>query len=153
MSVALSEAEVHWRAFLDSLIGRGLRGVKYIASDDHAGLKAARKAMFPGVPWQRCQFHLQHNAQGYVTKLDQRKAGRTTPDADHHLLDELLWAVAPIGARWWQIPALHGLFEAMPSSMRLSSANPPQAVTSREVNFRSNGVSEGIGSSKRYRYR
>ena len=72
VSVALSEAEVHWRAFLDSLIQRGLRGVKFIASDDHAGLKAARKAMFPGVPWQRCQFHLQHNAQGYVSKLDQR---------------------------------------------------------------------------------
>jgi putative transposase len=70
--VALSEAEVHWRAFLDSLIQRGLRGVKFIASDDHAGLKAARKAMFAGVPWQRCQFHLQHNAQGYVAKLDQR---------------------------------------------------------------------------------
>lgn len=66
VSVALSEAEVHWRTFLDSLIQRGLRGVKYIASDDHAGLKAARKAMFPGVPWQRCQFHLQHNAQGYA---------------------------------------------------------------------------------------
>jgi len=63
---------VHWREFLDSLIKRGLRGVKFIASDDHAGLKAARKAMFAGVPWQRCQFHLQHNAQGYVSKLDQR---------------------------------------------------------------------------------
>jgi transposase-like protein len=73
VSVALSEAEVHWRAFLDSLIQRGLRGVKMIASDDHAGLKAARKAMFAGVPWQRCQFHLQHNAQGYVSKLDQRQ--------------------------------------------------------------------------------
>ena len=72
VSLALSEAEVHWRAFLDSLIQRGLRGVKFIASDDHAGLKAARKAMFPGVPWQRCQFHLQHNAQGYVSKIDQR---------------------------------------------------------------------------------
>ncbi len=72
VSVALSEAEVHWRAFLDSLIQRGLRGVKFIASDDHAGLKAARKALFAGVVWQRCQFHLQHNAQGYVTKLDQR---------------------------------------------------------------------------------
>ena len=72
VSVALSEAEVHWRAFLDTLIQRGLRGLKYIASDDHAGLKAARKAMFPGVPWQRCQFHLQHNAQGYVSRLDQR---------------------------------------------------------------------------------
>jgi transposase-like protein len=72
VSVALSEAEVHWRAFLDSLIKRGLRGVKFIASDDHAGLKAARKAMFAGVPWQRCQFHLQHNAQAYVSKLDSR---------------------------------------------------------------------------------
>lgn len=72
VSVALSEAEVHWRAFLDGLIQRGLRGVKYIASDDHRGMKAARIAMFPGVPWQRCQFHLQHNAQGYVSRLDQR---------------------------------------------------------------------------------
>ncbi len=63
---------MHWRAFLDGLIKRGLRGVKFIASDDHSGLKAARKAMFPGVPWQRCQFHLQHNAQGYVSKIDQR---------------------------------------------------------------------------------
>jgi hypothetical protein len=59
-------------AFLDSLIERGLRGVKFIASDDHAGLKAARKALLPGVPWQRCQFHLQHNAQGYVSRLEQR---------------------------------------------------------------------------------
>ena len=73
VSVALSEAEVHWRAFLDSLTQRGLRGVKFIASDDHAGLKAARKAMFAGVLWRRCQFHLQHNAQSYVAKVDQRK--------------------------------------------------------------------------------
>ena len=72
VSVALSEAEVHWRAFLDNLIQRGLRGVLFLASETQAGLKAARKAMFPGLPWQRCQFHLQHNAQGYVSKLDQR---------------------------------------------------------------------------------
>jgi putative transposase len=74
VSVALSEAEIHWRAFLDSLIGRGLRGVKLIVSDDHAGLKAARRATLPSVPWQRCQFHLQQNAQAYVTRLDQRQA-------------------------------------------------------------------------------
>ena len=54
VSVALSEAEVHWRAFLDSLIRRGLRGVKLIISDDHSGLKAARRAALPSVPWQRC---------------------------------------------------------------------------------------------------
>src|SRR5665811_2529988 len=74
VSVALSEAEVHWRAFLDSLIRRGLKGVKLIVSDDHAGLKAARRAALPSVPWQRCQFHLQQNAQAYVTRLDQRAA-------------------------------------------------------------------------------
>ena len=44
-----------------------------IVSDDHAGLKAARRATLPSVPWQRCQFHLQQNAQAYVTRLDQRK--------------------------------------------------------------------------------
>lgn len=73
VSVALSEAEVHWRAFLDGLIRRGLSGVKLIVSDDHLGLKAARRATLPSVPWQRCQFHLQQNAQGYVARVDQRE--------------------------------------------------------------------------------
>ena len=35
VSCALSEAEVHWRAFLETLVARGMRGVAYIVSDDH----------------------------------------------------------------------------------------------------------------------
>jgi putative transposase len=66
VSVSLSEHEVHWRAFLESLKVRGLAGVQLIISDAHEGLKAARLAVFGGVPWQRCQFHLQQNAQAYV---------------------------------------------------------------------------------------
>lgn len=66
VSVSLSEHEVHWRAFLESLKQRGLGGVQLVTSDDHAGLRAARLAVFGGIPWQRCQFHLQQNAQGYV---------------------------------------------------------------------------------------
>ena len=62
LSVSRSEAEVHWREFLQSLVERGLSGVRLITSDDQAGLEAARKAVFPSVPWQRCQFHLQQNA-------------------------------------------------------------------------------------------
>jgi transposase-like protein len=62
VSVSLSEAEVHWRAFLESLVTRGLRGVRFIASDAHPGLKAARKAVLGGAVWQRCQFHLGQNA-------------------------------------------------------------------------------------------
>ncbi len=74
LSVALSEAEVHWRHFLQSLQQRGLHGVRFIVSDDHTGLRAARTAVFPAVPWQRCQFHLQQNAQAYIPRLDQRAA-------------------------------------------------------------------------------
>jgi transposase-like protein len=73
VSVALSEAEVHWRAFFQSLVQRGLCGGQFIVSDDHPGMAAARKAVFGAVPWQRCQFHLQQNAQAYVPRLEQRK--------------------------------------------------------------------------------
>ena len=72
-SVSLSEAEVHWRDFLESLVARGLHGLEYIVSDAHAGLKAARQAVFPSVLWQRCQFHLQQNAQAYVPKKSMKK--------------------------------------------------------------------------------
>jgi putative transposase len=68
VSVSLSEHEVHWRAFLESLKARSLGGMQLITSDDHAGLKAARQAVFWSIPWQRCQFHLQQNAQAYVPR-------------------------------------------------------------------------------------
>ena len=72
VSVSLSEAEVHWRTFLKSLIQRGLHGVEIITSDAHEGLAAARKACFNGIAWQRCQFHLQQNARQYVPKVFMR---------------------------------------------------------------------------------
>lgn len=73
VSVALSEAEAHWRSFLNELQARGLSGVKLVISDDHAGLRAARRAVLPSVPWQRCQFHLQLNASAYVQRVELRK--------------------------------------------------------------------------------
>jgi transposase-like protein len=72
VSVSVSEHEVHWRTFLHSLVARGLCGVQLIISDAHEGLKAARQAIFGGVPWQRCQFHLQQNAQAYVPRQELR---------------------------------------------------------------------------------
>lgn len=64
----LGENEVHWRRVLSRLNGRGMRGVRLIVSDSHDGLRAAREATLPGVPWQRRQMHLQLNARAYVTK-------------------------------------------------------------------------------------
>ena len=73
VSVELSEAEVHWRKFLSSLAERNLSGLAMITSDSHAGLAAARMSVFPSVPWQRCQFHLQQNASAYVPKKAMRE--------------------------------------------------------------------------------
>lgn len=111
-SVALSEAGVHWRDFLNSLVERGMRGVQFIASDDHAGLKAARKAVLPAVPWQRCQFHLAQNAihhcptqalraeigdwlRPIFNAKDPAEAGQRLKDAVEHFLP-----AAPKLARW-----------------------------------------------------
>ncbi len=71
--VTTSEAEINWRRFLEGLLARGLKGVRLIIADDHAGLKAARRAVLPSVPWQRCQFHLQQNAGAFVTRQEAKK--------------------------------------------------------------------------------
>lgn len=112
ISVSRSEAEVHWRTFLDDLRQRGLHGMKLITSDDHAGLKQARVAVFPGVPWNRCQFHLQRNAASYVPRVSMREEvardlravfnAPTRPDADRLLerFAEKYQAEAPQLAEW-----------------------------------------------------
>jgi putative transposase len=76
VSVAYTEAEVHWRAFFKSLLERGLHGMKLIVSDAHEGLKEARQACFPSVPWQRCQFHLMRNALDHVPKPELKREVR-----------------------------------------------------------------------------
>ena len=72
VSVSLSEHETHWKAFLQGLKDRGLRGVKLVTSDDHSGLGAARRSVLGSIPWQRCQFHLQQNAGSYMPKQSMR---------------------------------------------------------------------------------
>jgi transposase-like protein len=71
--IPTSEPEISWRRFLESLLARGLKGVKLIISDDHAGLKAACRAVLPAVLWQRCQLHLQENAGPFITPQEARK--------------------------------------------------------------------------------
>jgi transposase-like protein len=73
VSVSLSEQEAHWRNFLQSLVQRGLAGVELIISDAHVGLQQACRAVFGGLPWQRCQCHLQRNAQAYVPKQELKR--------------------------------------------------------------------------------
>jgi transposase-like protein len=121
VSVSLSEAEVHWRDFLSSLKTRGMQGMKLVISDAHEGLKAARKAVMPSVPWQRCQFHLMQNAMQYIPKIEMRKqvaqdlrnvfGARDIDDANEELkrFVELYKDTAPNVATWAESNVPEGL--------------------------------------------
>jgi putative transposase len=138
VSVSLSEAEVHWREFFKSLLQRGLHGVELIASDAHAGLKEARQACFNGVPWQRCQFHLMHNALAHVPRQEMKSEVmddlRSVFDAaDEHSAGEQLQRVvrkylpaAPKLAAWMEdnVPESLAVFRLPPAHrQRLRTTN------------------------------
>lgn len=60
--MAESESEASWGAVFSELKQRGLHGVRYVVSDDHAGMVKAIGRHFQGVVWQRCQVHFVRNA-------------------------------------------------------------------------------------------
>ncbi|HET8776402.1 MAG TPA: IS256 family transposase [Candidatus Limnocylindria bacterium] len=57
-----------WPRFIRGLVERGLRGVRLVISDDHAGLVKAVREQFLGASWQRCRVHLTRNAQDLVPR-------------------------------------------------------------------------------------
>jgi putative transposase len=57
-----------WRDFLLQLRERGLSGVEFVVSDDHAGLKQAIVEILPEAAWPRCYVHFLRNALDYVPR-------------------------------------------------------------------------------------
>jgi putative transposase len=68
VEVANRESRSSWREFMVSLRARGLHGVEYVVSDDHAGLKAAIREILPEAAWQRCYVHFLRNALDYLPR-------------------------------------------------------------------------------------
>ena len=151
VSVALSEAEVHWRSFLDSLVARGLRGVEFITSDDHAGLRAARRAVLGGATWQRCQFHLAQNAIHHAPNAEIRKRigaelravwNAGTLAKAEAALAELVASYrdsAPKLAKWLEENVPEGLAVFTlpePHRRRLRSSNPMERAVQQELKRR-----------------
>ncbi|WP_211222284.1 IS256 family transposase [Sediminimonas qiaohouensis] len=148
VSVTLSEAGVHWQAFLESLVARGLRGVNFFVSDDHSGLRAARRAVLGGATWQRCQFHLARNAIHHAPNVEIRKRiGRllksiwTADDLNkaETALTELVASyrdTAPKLAAWLEENAPEGLFVfTLPEHhrKRLRRSNPIERSVQQEL--------------------
>jgi transposase-like protein len=68
VELANRESRSSWREFLLQLRERGLSGVEFIVSDDHAGLKQAIVEVLPEATWQRCYVHFLRNALDYVPR-------------------------------------------------------------------------------------
>lgn len=68
VELANRESATSWREFLLKLKGRGLRGVRLVVSDDHAGLKKAIGEVLPEAAWQRCYVHFLRNALDHLPR-------------------------------------------------------------------------------------
>ena len=71
MATGASEAETFWTEFLRSLARRGLRGVKLVISDSHAGIKAATSRVLHA-SWQRCRVHFMRNVLAHAGRSHRR---------------------------------------------------------------------------------
>ena len=68
VDLANRETSSSWKAFLEGLRKRGLNGVEFVVSDDHAGLKRAVAEILPEAAWQRCYVHFLRNALDYLPR-------------------------------------------------------------------------------------
>jgi putative transposase len=59
-----TESFATWDETFRWLKGRGLKGVMFVISDNHGGLREAAAKHCQGVSWQRCQVHLMRNILG-----------------------------------------------------------------------------------------
>jgi transposase-like protein len=80
VDLAHRESRSSWKDFLVRLKERGLSGVEFVVSDDHAGLKRAIGEVLPEAAWQRCYVHFLRNALDYLPRK-----------ADDDCLQELRW--------------------------------------------------------------
>jgi putative transposase len=71
VELANRESETSWRNFLVGLRDRGLAGVEFVVSDDHACLRKALREILPEAAWRRCYVHFLRNAldRGGVRRL------------------------------------------------------------------------------------
>lgn len=80
VETANRESQSSWKDFLLRLKERGLSGVEFVVSDDHAGLKKAISEVLTEAAWQRCYVHFLRNALDYLPRK-----------ADDDCLQELRW--------------------------------------------------------------
>ena len=137
MDIGPSEAETFWKDFLRKLARRGLRGVKLVISDDHAGIKAAVSKVLTA-SWQRCRVHFMRTVLAHAGKSGRRvvSAFIATAFAQNdaqaarqqwrHVADQLRSSVPKLAALMDQAEADVLAYMSFPAAHRvkLHSTNP-----------------------------
>jgi len=101
VELANRESRSSWKDFLVGLRRRGLHGVQFAVSDNHAGLKAAIREALPEAVWQRCYVHFLRNALDYVPrKVDDDCLQELRWFYDRRELGEVRRDIATWLARW-----------------------------------------------------
>lgn len=68
VELANRESSSSWKELLVGLKERGLHGVQFVVTDDHAGLKAAVRETLSEAVWQRCYVHFLRNALDHISR-------------------------------------------------------------------------------------
>jgi len=108
---ANTESETTWAEVFRDLRDRGLRGVRFVVSDDHSGIRAAVGRHFQGALWQRCQVHFLRNVLAHVSKKDrpwvvERLRAITNAPTLDVARTALRQATSALGARYPKVAAL-----------------------------------------------
>jgi len=153
VDVITQETEAGWKAFLRSLVRRGLSGVQLVISDAHEGLKNAIESVLPGASWQRCRTHLMTNllarvpksAQSFVATVVRTIFAQDTKDRiaeQYRAVLEQLENSFPEAAELLEDAEAELLaFSAFPTSLwRKIWSNNPQERLNKEVRRRTNVV-------------
>jgi transposase-like protein len=80
VDLANRESTTSWKDFLTDLKERGLKGVEFVVSDDHPGLRKAVAEVLTQAAWQRCYVHFLRNALDHLPRK-----------ADSECMTELRW--------------------------------------------------------------
>ena len=103
VELANRESESSWKDFIGQLRQRGLRGVEFVVSDDHAGLRKAIAESLPEAVWQRCYVHFLRNALDYLPrKADDDCLMELRWMYDRHHIDEARRDLAAWLQKWGQ---------------------------------------------------
>jgi putative transposase len=103
VEVANKEAEASWRAFLEGLVRRGLKGVRLVMSDAHVGLRNAVARVLNATTWQRCYVHfiremlsdLPRSKQGFVAAALRNVFAQTTLEHAKEAMGKVIALLEP----------------------------------------------------------